>query len=143
MNDTQRIKLVRVLHKVNDRIIRVLDKFYPDKNKSRPLCYEFKFLAGNNSDDPVITAYIGVVFGEILRFEFDDELWDSAMHKGEACSEKIRDIIDIALIKRAEFLLSMETTSENPPQTGILKPLPMTRETKKKIRECLKEIEND
>ena len=140
MNDKQRIKLVRLFSILDDPTIRVLDKFYPDKNKSRPVCYELKFKVGDRSDDPTIVAYIGVVFGEILRFEFDDELWDSAMRRGEACPDNIKSVIDKFLIARAEHqsrLCKQEIllkTNKQPNTAGVYAVL---------IKEILKEIEND
>ena len=103
MTDKQRIKLVRLLRKMNDPIIRVLDRFDFAKNKLDPICYELQYEPVYNGVVEKTKVYIGVVFGEILRFELGNELWDSAMRKGEACPEDIKSIIDNYLIARAEY----------------------------------------
>lgn len=126
MTDKQRIKLVRLLCKNNEPSIRVLDKLNFEKNKQDPICYEFYFSSCEGDD---YEAFIGVIFGEILRFEHDDMLWDSAMRKGEACPEKVKNIIDDALLRVAHY------------RTQSLTPAP--KRVLEEITKLIKEIGNE
>ena len=127
MTDKQRIKLVRLLSKANDNTIKVLNRFDQTRNKLNPICYELEYKRGPERGK----VYIGVVFGEILRFELDYELWDSAMRKGEPCPDVIRSAIDHYLVARAE-VFSLAGMRENKILNARLE-----------LAELIKEIEND